>query len=143
MIRVPPFDLKFLNEFAAAGVGTSNRRHEPPGEGEMARLVKRPIRKAPEPAGHGLAERIVTAPLATAPADAPRKVTAWLNGIARTAAGRDLKRLIVDLPRLRALAEGIADGSPYLWELASGEPARLAHLLQSDPDAHLERLLAE
>jgi hypothetical protein len=27
MILVPLFDLKFLNEFAAAGVGTSNRRH--------------------------------------------------------------------------------------------------------------------
>jgi len=28
MILVPLFDLKFLNEFAAGGVGTSNRRHE-------------------------------------------------------------------------------------------------------------------
>ena len=27
MILVPLFDLKFLTEFAAGGVGTSNRRH--------------------------------------------------------------------------------------------------------------------
>jgi len=27
MILVPLFDLKFLNEFAANAVGTSNRRH--------------------------------------------------------------------------------------------------------------------
>src|SRR5262249_16752746 len=27
MILVPPFDLKFLTELAAGGVGTSNRRH--------------------------------------------------------------------------------------------------------------------
>ena len=27
MILVPLFDLKFLNEFAASGAGTSNRRH--------------------------------------------------------------------------------------------------------------------
>jgi hypothetical protein len=29
MIRVPLFDLKFLNELAATTVGTSNRRHSP------------------------------------------------------------------------------------------------------------------
>src|SRR5215510_949972 len=29
MILVPLFDLKFLNERAAGGVGTSNRRHRP------------------------------------------------------------------------------------------------------------------
>jgi hypothetical protein len=28
MILVPLFDLKFLNEFAGARVGTSNRRHQ-------------------------------------------------------------------------------------------------------------------
>ena len=28
MVLVPLFDLKFLTEFAAAAVGTSNRRHE-------------------------------------------------------------------------------------------------------------------
>src|SRR5262245_1690394 len=28
MILVPLFDLKFLNEFAASGGGTSNRRHQ-------------------------------------------------------------------------------------------------------------------
>jgi hypothetical protein len=27
MMLVPPFDLKFLLEFAAGGAGTSNRRH--------------------------------------------------------------------------------------------------------------------
>jgi hypothetical protein len=28
MILVPLFDLKFLTEFAAGGVGTSNRQHQ-------------------------------------------------------------------------------------------------------------------
>jgi hypothetical protein len=32
MFLVPLFDLKFLHEFAAGAVGTSNRRHEPPTE---------------------------------------------------------------------------------------------------------------
>ena len=32
---------------------------------------------------------------------------------------------------------GIAEGSPYLWELARADPARLAVLLASDPDAPL------
>ena len=33
MILVPLFDLKFLNELAAGGVGTSNRRHSSAGPG--------------------------------------------------------------------------------------------------------------
>src|SRR5262249_60724433 len=43
MIRVPLFDLKFLKELAACGVGTSNRRHSI----GRAREGARPSRAAP------------------------------------------------------------------------------------------------
>ena len=41
MILVPLFDLKFLTEFAASGVGTSNRRHSMSWPG-FRRRVKHP-----------------------------------------------------------------------------------------------------
>src|SRR5712692_9502192 len=100
----------------------------------MARPARQPRKKA-EPAGRTLAHRIAAAPLSSAPMEARRKISAWLTEIARTAAGKNLKRLLAGSPKLQSLTEGLADGSPYLWELASAEPARLLALLQSDPDA--------
>jgi len=40
------------------------------------------------------------------------------------------------------LVEGVADGSPYLWDLIERAEGRSLTLLQSDPDAHLAALLA-
>src|SRR5262249_38417447 len=45
-------------------------------------------------------------------------------------------------PKVHALLAGLADGSPYLWELAAAEPARLLTLLNAKPDAHFAELLA-
>jgi glutamate-ammonia-ligase adenylyltransferase len=89
-----------------------------------------------------LAARIVAGPLLSSPDAAQAKVAAWVDEIGGTAAGRELDRLIGRAPGLRALIEGVADGSPYLWELASAEPDRLLALLKSDPDTHLAELLA-
>src|SRR5215475_6447892 len=106
----------------------------------MARPAKRPAKKR-EAAGPTLAQRIVAAPLLSSPADARAKVSAWLGEIAASEAGRALARLPAGSNKLQALIEGVADGSPFLWELAAGEPARLVALLESDPDAHLDALL--
>ncbi len=38
------------------------------------------------------------------------------------------------VPKLRALIEGIAEGSPYLWDLMRADPARLVRSLDADPD---------
>ncbi|MFL6971552.1 MAG: bifunctional [glutamine synthetase] adenylyltransferase/[glutamine synthetase]-adenylyl-L-tyrosine phosphorylase [Xanthobacteraceae bacterium] len=89
-----------------------------------------------------LASRIVAAPLVSAPKQARAKLAAWLSEIAGTASGPALKELLGASPRLRAVVEGLADGSPYLWELASTEPGRLLALLQADPDEHLAELLS-
>jgi glutamate-ammonia-ligase adenylyltransferase len=90
-----------------------------------------------------LASRIATVPLASAPEEARAKVAALLAGTARSVAGRALKELLGSSPRLRELIAGIADGSPYLWELANADPGRLLTLLQSDPDEHLAGLLSQ
>ncbi len=70
-------------------------------------------------------------------------VAAWLTEIGRSAAGKALKRLITAAPKLEALLLGLADGSPYLWDLAAAEPERLLALLNSNPDVHLAELLAK
>jgi glutamate-ammonia-ligase adenylyltransferase len=89
-----------------------------------------------------LAVRVATAPLLSSPKEARHKVGAWLRDIGRTAAGRNLKQLLAGSKPLLSLLEGIADGSPYLWDLASAEPARLLLLLHSDPDDRLATLLS-
>src|SRR5262249_57038440 len=37
----------------------------------------------------------------------------------------------------------VADGSPYLWELARADPARLLLLFESEPESRLVALMAE
>ncbi len=46
-------------------------------------------------------------------------------------------------PSVRALIEGIADGSPYLWDLATADAARLLRILDDDPEARFAAALDE
>src|SRR5256885_1133207 len=89
-----------------------------------------------------LAERVVTAPRLTGPAAARQRVDGWLHEIAQTPAGASLQQALVERPNLRALLEGLADGSSYLWELARADPDRLVALLDTNPDSRLEALIA-
>src|SRR5262249_44633199 len=59
-----------------------------------------------------------------------------------TPAGAALASLFDEAPLARALVEGIADGSPYLWDLAERSPDRLLRLLRGDPDEGLAMVLA-
>src|SRR6266508_3453078 len=88
-----------------------------------------------------LAARIGAAPLPSSPKETRQKVSSWLADIAGSVKGKSLKQLLGGSTHVRALIEGIADGSPYLWQLASAEPARLLALLQPAPDAHFAALL--
>ena len=75
----------------------------------------------------------------------PRR-RAWPNGSpasARAAPARPLKQRIAGAPKVEALLLGLADGSPYLWELASAEPDRLLAVLEADPGERLAELLAK
>ncbi|MCZ8106039.1 MAG: bifunctional [glutamine synthetase] adenylyltransferase/[glutamine synthetase]-adenylyl-L-tyrosine phosphorylase [Burkholderiales bacterium] len=89
-----------------------------------------------------LADRITAAPVLADARGASRKVAEMLAEAAQgDAAG--LTELVVARPAVRALLEGIADHSPFLWNLASGDPARLLALLAADPDARASAILAE
>jgi glutamate-ammonia-ligase adenylyltransferase len=107
----------------------------------VTKAAKRVARKG-EAAGPALAGRLAAAPLLSSPKEAHQKVGAWLSEVGRTAAGKSLKQLLSTSKPVQALLEGLADGSSYLWDLASAEPQRLLALLQTDPDEHLTGLLA-
>ncbi|HMJ43008.1 MAG TPA: bifunctional [glutamine synthetase] adenylyltransferase/[glutamine synthetase]-adenylyl-L-tyrosine phosphorylase [Pseudolabrys sp.] len=105
--------------------------------------VKRPVRKAPaskSTSGATLVDRIITAPKLTDPKAARVRVAEWLAALPAGEAKR-LKTLLIGHVILNTLLESLAESSPYLWELASGEPQRLLRLLDADPDRHLTDLL--
>jgi len=75
-------------------------------------------------------------------APARDKLAAWLVEIGDTDAGAALAALFKRAPEARALIDTIAAFSPFLWQLASEDPARLLRVLEADPDARLAQLLA-
>ncbi len=68
-------------------------------------------------------------------------VREWLDEVAGTPAGTRLKRLFSEHPPLGSLIAALAEGSPFLWDLAHAEPGRLADLLQADPATGFDELL--
>ena len=71
-----------------------------------------------------------------------QRVAEWLAGLPPDE-GRPLNALLAAHPLLITLLEALSESSPFLWELASREPARLLRALAADPDAHFAALLAE
>ena len=70
------------------------------------------------------------------------KARARVNELLGSDAAAGLRPL-ADEPRVKALLEALADHSPFLWRLASADPARLARCLSSDPQARLAACLAD
>jgi [glutamine synthetase] adenylyltransferase / [glutamine synthetase]-adenylyl-L-tyrosine phosphorylase len=97
---------------------------------------------APSSVG-SLAQRVTAAPRLTAARAAQARVENWLAETAGTPAGKTLTRLITVHPVLDGLMMGLAEASPYLWELARVEPERLAGLLESEPERRFDDILAD
>ena len=68
-------------------------------------------------------------------------VAEWLSGIRRTVAGKAIASLLQDYARLASLLGGIAETSPYLWDLVRADAARFLRLISGDADAALTALL--
>jgi glutamate-ammonia-ligase adenylyltransferase len=85
-----------------------------------------------------LARRLTRAPRLADAAAAQARVAAWLASPPGSAAAP----LLAETPLARALLDGIADGSPYLWDLIERDAGRLVALLRSDPDERLAARLA-
>jgi [glutamine synthetase] adenylyltransferase / [glutamine synthetase]-adenylyl-L-tyrosine phosphorylase len=109
-----------------------------------AKAAARPSRPKPVAARTGgpLIERITTAPLLNDAKAAQGRVEEWLAEIKGDAAGKALRSTLDRHSLLGRLLASFADTSPFLWELASSDAARLWRLLQSDPDKHFADLLA-
>ncbi len=90
-----------------------------------------------------LAERIVRAPVLADARGAARRVSELLAETGEDPAASPLADLVAAWPTVRALLEGLADHSPFLWGLAAGDPARLCALLTADPDERAAAVLAE
>jgi len=86
-----------------------------------------------------LRQRIGTAPLLADHEAARERFDTWL----RDSESDDLHVILDGTPAVRALLIGLADGSPYLWDLASTDAVRLVRLLNAEPETHLATLLAE
>jgi len=104
----------------------------------MTAKVKRAARAAST-----LAERIAAAPEPASANEARKQVRDWQSALGARGADAALKALTSGHPKLVKLITGIAGGSPYLWGLLREDNARLARVLQSDPGARLQALLAE
>ena len=102
--------------------------------------------KTGERPASALVAAIKAAPKLSAAKDARARVDEWLGEIARTAAGKALKPLLVgDAKSRRAKLAGvvaaIAEASPYLWDLIRADPDRFLRVLQADPEAHFAKVV--
>src|SRR3990170_7925832 len=89
---------------------------------------------------HRLAARFVDGPHVSAPDNAEQRLADWLTDLtpAQAAAMADLTGRF---PRARTILLGIAEASPYLFDLLRADAARAIRLLECEPELHLARLI--
>ncbi len=83
-----------------------------------------------------LAARFVDGPQVSAPDSAGQRLADWLSDPApgQAAAVHDL---CTRFPLARTILQGIAEASPYLFDLIRADAARLVRLLECEPEQHL------
>ena len=89
-----------------------------------------------------LAAQFVSGPQLFAPADAEQRFGEWLADIAPDDAAA-FHAITEQFPHARAILLGIAEASPYLFDLIRADAARALRLLHCDPDRHRTTLIAE
>ena len=88
-----------------------------------------------------LAARFVEGPRLFAPDEAQQRLAGWLGDLAPEQANA-IRGFADRFPQARAILEGIAEASSYLFDLMRADAARLIRLLGSDPEPHLTELIA-
>jgi len=89
---------------------------------------------------HRLAARFVDGPHLSAPDIAEQRLADWLTDLAPAQAAA-LDGLLARFPRARTILLGIADASPYLFDLVRADAARAIRLLECDAERHLAGLI--
>src|SRR5438045_3691463 len=91
-------------------------------------------------AAQPLAARFVAGPASPAPDAAREQVLLWLTDAG--SAQRDaIAATLEQSPTARAIVEGIAEASPYLFDLLRADAVRAHRVLICDPDRHLADLI--
>ena len=83
-----------------------------------------------------LAARFVNGPHVSARSNAEQRLNDWLAELEPAAGGCDRARGWI-VRHAQAILLGIAEFSPYLFDLVRADAARLIRLLACDPEAHL------
>ena len=89
-----------------------------------------------------LAACFVSGPYLSNSNDAQQRLAAWLSDLAFDQVS-ELESLFERFPRARQIFAGIAEASPYLFDLVRADAARALTLLQSEPRSHLAQLIEE
>jgi glutamate-ammonia-ligase adenylyltransferase len=87
-----------------------------------------------------LAARFVDGPHLSAPDKAAQRLAGWLTDLA-TGQAAAVDDLFVRFPRARTIFLGIAEASPYLFDLVRADGARALRLLACEPEPHLAGLI--
>src|SRR6195256_4269178 len=89
---------------------------------------------------HRLAARFGDGPHVSAPDKAEQRLRDWLIDLAAEQAAA-IDDLIARFPRARTILLGIAEASPYLFDLLRADGARAIRLLACEPERHLAQLI--
>ena len=90
--------------------------------------------------GHRLAARFVDGPQVWAPDQARQLLAGWLADL-RTEQATAIGQLMVGFPRVQSILLGIAEASPYLFDLLRADGGRALQLLRCEPERHLAELI--
>ncbi len=89
---------------------------------------------------HRLAARFVDGPHVSASDSTEQRLADWLSDLAPEQAAA-LDGLFTRFPRAKIILLGIAEASPYLFDLVRADAARLIRLLDCEPEPHLAGLI--
>ena len=87
-----------------------------------------------------LAAQVVAGPVLFAPDDARERLAGWLADLPAEQAAA-IGALAERFPKTRTILEGIAEASPYLFDLVRADAVRIERLLRCDPDTHMAKLI--
>src|SRR5258708_23696671 len=91
---------------------------------------------------HRLAARFVDGPHVSAPDKAEQRLKDWLTDLGSEQADA-IGDLIARFPRAKTILSGVAEASPYLFDLVRADGARALRLLECDPEPYLAQLIED
>jgi glutamate-ammonia-ligase adenylyltransferase len=89
-----------------------------------------------------LAAQFISAPKLFAPAEAGQRLAGWLNDLEPEQAAA-FRAVTAEFPPASAILLGLAEASPYLFDLIRADAARALRLLRCEPDRHLADLIEQ